>query len=373
MKKYLEKHTKIKEKNLKYDFLPSMLEIIEKPENKMSEFIILLITTLLIVTVAWAAIFKLDITVTAYGSLNPEGNIVPVNNAYGGSVSEICVEDGDYVEKGEVLLCLDSTEEQLAVEQLEEDINILEVQKEMYERIYNAEALEEFDCSVYGEYAFVAEAICMEQQSYLLQLEQYDIVRQTSDDKKLIDNQKENFVLERELEILQNINTLTERLRQKEAELKEQQNIIADKSVIATVSGNISNWQINSEGYYISGGQTIAYIIPEEADLIFEAYISTSDIEYVHVGDLVRVKLTALDNSQYEIVQGEVKTVEPLAVAVDGLGNVYPVEIVLQDVPEDMLHIGLEGRCDIIAGERTVLDYFIEPFIEGMQDSLKES
>lgn len=373
MKKYLEKYTKIKEKNLKYDFLPSMLEIIEKPENKMSEFIILLVTTLLIVTVVWAALFKIDITVTAYGSLNPEGNIIPINNAYAGSVSKICVEDGDYVEKGDVLLCIDSIEEQLVVEQLEEDIVILEIQKEMYDKIRNEESLEELDCSIYGEYAFVAEAICMEQQSYLLQLEQYDIVRQTSDDKKLIDNQKENFALERELEILQNINTLTERIRQKEAELNEQQNIIAGKCVIATASGIISNWQINSEGYYISGGQNIAYIIPEEASVIFEAYIPTSDIEYVHVGDTVNVKLEALDNSQYEIVKGEVKTIGTLAAAVDGLGNVYPVEIALQDVPEDMLHIGSEGRCDIIAGQRTVLDYFLEPFIEGVQDSLKES
>ncbi|MBO5082005.1 MAG: HlyD family efflux transporter periplasmic adaptor subunit [Lachnospiraceae bacterium] len=373
MKKYLEKHTKIKEKNLKYDFLPSMLEIIEKPENKMSEFIILLITTLLIVTVIWAALFKIDITVTAYGSLNAEGNIIPINNAYAGSVSEICVKDGDYVEKGDILLRVDSSDEQLAVEQFQEDIEILEIQKEMYERIYKEESLEEFDCSIYGEYAPVAEAICMEQKSYRLQLEQYDIVRQTSEDKKLIDNQKDNFVIERELEILQYINTLKERIRQKEAELNEQQNIIADKSVIATASGNISNWQINSEGYYISNGQNIAYIIPEEACVIFEAYISTSDIEYVHVGDSVKVKLAALDNSQYEIVQGEVKTIGPLAVAVDGLGNVYPVEVALQDVPEDMLHIGSEGRCDIIVGQRTVLDYFLEPFIEGIQESLKES
>ena len=105
---------------------------------------------------------------------------------------------------------------------------------------------------------------------------------------------------------------------------------------------------------------------------MFHAYIPTSDIEYVHVGDAVKIKLAALDNSEYEIVQGEVKTIGALAVAVDGLGNVYPVEIVLQDVPADMLHIGLEGRCDIIAGQRTVLDYFLEPFVEGMQDSLKE-
>ncbi|MBQ7766245.1 MAG: HlyD family efflux transporter periplasmic adaptor subunit [Lachnospiraceae bacterium] len=372
MKKYIAKYTKIKEKNLKYDFLPSMLEIIEKPENKMAEVIILLITTLLIVTVLWAAFFKIDITVTAYGSLSPEGNVIPVNNAYAGSVSEICVKEGDYVEKGDVLLIVDSQEEQMAIVQLEEDVKILEIQKEMYEKIHNGEDLEEYDCSVYGEHASVAEAICKEQQSFLLILQQYDIVRETSSDKKLIDNQKESYILERELEIIQNINTINERLRAKEADLETAQKVISDKKVIASTSGLVANWQINSEGYYISGGQNIAYIIPNEANVNLKAYISTSDIEYVNVGDTVKVKLTALDNSQYEIIHGEVKTIGTLAVSVDGLGNVYPIEIVLQDMPSDMLHIGSEGRCDIIAGQRTVLDYFLEPFVEGIQDSFKE-
>ena len=41
--KYLKKHTQIREENLKYDFLPSMVEIIEKPANKMGTIILFLI------------------------------------------------------------------------------------------------------------------------------------------------------------------------------------------------------------------------------------------------------------------------------------------------------------------------------------------
>lgn len=38
----------------------------------------------------------------------------------------------------------------------------------------------------------------------------------------------------------------------------------------------------------------------------------------------------------------------------------------------DGIKIGMEGNCDIIIGKRTVLDYFLEPFIEGFEGSLKE-
>lgn len=56
---------KIKEENLKYDFLPLMFEIIDKPENKYSSIIIILILALIITSVIWAAIAKTDIAVTA--------------------------------------------------------------------------------------------------------------------------------------------------------------------------------------------------------------------------------------------------------------------------------------------------------------------
>lgn len=44
----------------------------------------------------------------------------------------------------------------------------------------------------------------------------------------------------------------------------------------------------------------------------------------------------------------------------------------MNKVPEEILHMGADGTCDIIAGSRTVLDYFLEPFIKGLEDSLHE-
>ncbi|MBQ2886524.1 MAG: HlyD family efflux transporter periplasmic adaptor subunit [Alphaproteobacteria bacterium] len=372
MRKYIEKHRRIKEKNLKYDFLPSMLEIIEKPENRISEFLIFTITGMLIVTVLWAAYFKVDIVVTAYGSVNSQGNIITVNNEYAGVVTEIYVEEGEYVEEGDFLLMLDNKAENDALMQLAEDIEILEIQQEMYQRIYNEEDISEFDTSVYEEHAGVAEAICVEQEAYLLQVRQYDIARQTSEEKKLLDAQKETFCAERELTVVQNLNTIEERIRAKEAEMEQLRIAIDGKMICASVSGIISNLQINQAGYYLPVGQNITYIIPDEAEVIFCAYVQTADIESIEVGDVVNVKLSSLADTEYELIQGEIQSIGTLPVSVNGLGSVYPVDVVLRDVPQDMLHIGLEGTCDIIGGQRSVLDYFLEPFRKGLEESLRE-
>ena len=57
---------------------------------------------------------------------------------------------------------------------------------------------------------------------------------------------------------------------------------------------------------------------------------------------------------------------------IEGLGSVYRVDISLPELPKDNLKIGQEGNCDVIIGQRTVLSYFIEPFIKGLNESMHE-
>ena len=49
------------------------------------------------------------------------------------------------------------------------------------------------------------------------------------------------------------------------------------------------------------------------------------------------------------------------------------MKIRLEKVPENGYRAAMEGICDIIVGTRSVLDYFLEPFQKGLQESLKVS
>ena len=113
-------------------------------------------------------------------------------------------------------------------------------------------------------------------------------------------------------------------------------------------------------------------MIPEDSEMIFNAYVSSSKIENVNIGDTVKVKLTAYDDSDYEIIEGEISKISEITLSIDGLGAVYPIEVTMSSVPEMGYRVGIEGTCDIIVKERSVLDYFLEPFIEGLSDSMKE-
>ncbi|MCM1101534.1 MAG: HlyD family secretion protein [Clostridium sp.] len=387
---YLRKHTGIRAKRLKYDFLPAMLEIIERPENRVSDMIVILVLLLITSAVVWAAYAKVDIVVSGSGSIAPEGNVVSVTNVYGGEVEEILARDGDRIGKGDVMLTLDIREQEAELEQLQYELDILYVQREVYRKLRdyeeggeqtdggNAELEDAFedsfgiDVEAYGDNRAIAEALIAEQQLFLLQTEEYELTRKNSEQKEIIDNQKESFVAQRNLTILQNINSLDIKIHETENNMEEMERAIEARQVTAPASGVVSNLQVNAAGQVIAAGQQLAYIIPGDAETLFIAYVRSADIEAVHVGDEVRVRITALDDTEYEIIAGKVKRIGDLALSANGIGSVYQVEISMEEAPAGIFHMGAEGSCDIIAGSRTVLDYFVEPLVKGLAESMHE-
>lgn len=132
---YVLKHSKKRDKELKYDFMPSLLEIIERPAHKAGTVIIVGVFTLLIAVIIWACISKLDVVITSSGSMQPIGNLNVVQSYSSGTVKSINVAEGEYVEKGAILIELDTEVLEIDVNQLNSQKEILETQQEIYKKI----------------------------------------------------------------------------------------------------------------------------------------------------------------------------------------------------------------------------------------------
>ncbi|MBQ7943878.1 MAG: HlyD family efflux transporter periplasmic adaptor subunit [Lachnospiraceae bacterium] len=372
MKKYIEKSFKLKNQNLKYDFLPPLLEIIEKPANKIANIIIVLITLLIITTVVWASLFKLDVAVTATGVMMPKDSLIVLQSEYSGVVSEIFVEDSQRVEKDAPIISVNQKGEEMSLENLQYDLEVLQVQREVYGMIYSKEEIEDLDTNKYGEYKSIADALIIENELFESQKEEYELAIDEATNKEIAEKQLENFILEHQLTLVQNLNSLDVKIHDKEAEIEEVNYKMETKIVKAPIAGTISEMQISSLGTLVSSNQAIAYLIPEDSEMIFNAYVSSSKIENVNIGDKVKVKLTAYDDSDYEIIEGEISKISEITMSMEGLGAVYPIEVTMSSVPEMGYRVGIEGTCDIIVDERSVLDYFLEPFTESLSESMKE-
>ncbi len=407
-KTYLDKQMKIKEDNLKYDFLPSMLEIIEKPENKVSNIIIWLVLALIVTAVVWAAFAKTDIAITAQGSIMPKGNFISVSSSYGGEIKEIAIEEGQSVKQGDLLFLLDTSAEEESKVFWEYELNLLEIQREIYTSLkaYREKQLSEdakgeeepekeqknekkvieenktlpdskwekygIDVSLYGENTSVAEAILAEEELYEVQLKEYRASLKTTQNKEVTEGQIDELIAQRNLTVLQNLNSLEVKIKETEKNLEETNRAIEQKHIKAQADGIVTSLSINSEGQLITAGTQVAYIIPENEEIIFKAYVNSSDIEGLKIGDSVSVRIAALKDTPYDRMEGRIQRIGDVAVSIEGMGSVYRVDIALPEIPDGYLKIGEEGSCDILIGKRSVLNYFLEPFLKGMKDSLHE-
>ncbi len=109
--------------------MPSLLEIIERPAHKAGTVIILGVFTLLIAAVIWACLSKIDVVVTSSGSVQPIGNLNVVQSYAGGVVEAINIEEGEYVQAGDVLIHLNTETLDVDEKQLQSQKKILEEQQ----------------------------------------------------------------------------------------------------------------------------------------------------------------------------------------------------------------------------------------------------
>lgn len=364
MKTYLEKHLKIRDRDLKYDFMPSMLEIIEKPQNLLSNVILFTIVALIISTIVWAKFSYMDITVTSYGVVMPEDGLVEIKSLYGGRVSEVNVKDGESVSDGASILMLDSSQQQLIKDECEHNLKVLKIQRDTYQQVYDKLSGKikdiKADTSKYGELAYLADDIILENKVFEAQL------NAVADE-----NEKETYKLNQKQQVLHTINSIDVQISSEETKLKDAQLTLDSLTLKAPADGMVTLLSVENSNAVLTAGDIVGYIIPKDKEIMFTAYVADENIQRIKVGDDVSVKIDAFGNGDNRFLSGKVRSVGSMTVNIDGIGSSYEVDIALDDLPDDT-KVGMEGNCDIIIGERSVLDYFLEPFKEGLEGSLKE-
>lgn len=360
--KYILKNNKNKDKNLKYDFMPSLLEIIERPSHVAGKVIVVAIASLLVVAVAWAALARIDIVVSGSGLVVTESDMGAVAAKNSGVVKKLHVSEGDYVKEGDTLLELDSSEIDLEIHRLENELDFLKVQREIVLK-YVSDVNAQIHVEDYHEkYKYIINDIIYANRMYKMQAEQSYLDAELLKIQYLANLSEELTVIE-------------ERIREYEDELEKQQIILTGMVIKAQTSGYILSSSVSYEGQVVTGYEELFTIVPDSSIYVFEGYVADKDISDVSVGDEVQIKLQAYSFSDYGAVVGIVSYISPSTLSLEGLGNVYTVKV---EIDEKLLHediklkSGLSGTMEINVGKRTVLDYFLEPIIGELDESLKE-
>ncbi len=116
--------SKKKAKGKELEFLPAVLEIEETPASPLGRTLSLVIMFLFVLAVIWAAWGEIDIIAIAQGKIIPSSHSKTIQPLETGVISQIHVHEGQYVNKGDPLVDMDSTSSKADSERLDSELKM---------------------------------------------------------------------------------------------------------------------------------------------------------------------------------------------------------------------------------------------------------
>jgi HlyD family type I secretion membrane fusion protein len=229
----------------------------------------------------------------------------------------------------------------------------------------------------------------------LFLMEQQNKVQQLNGQVALLQadiNNTEASILETEIQInnLSNefMNKIEEEYKQihtqrieVEAKYQASKEILERTVIKAPVDGIVTGLQYHTIGGVIPHGVKLMEIIPEDDNLIIDAYIPLNEISHVKIGNEVKIQLNAYKQRLVPRIKGEV-----IYLSADRIINermpghdMYLIKVainkdMLQKVNSDIkLYPGMPVTVFIIRGTRTFLQYLFAPILDSFHHAFKEA
>ena len=144
------------------------------------------------------------------------------------------------------------------------------------------------------------------------------------------------------------------------------------------VAGVVKTLYAVSRGGVIPPGGTVLDIVPGGDQLIVEAHLPAQDVGHVHHGQAVVIRLASAEAARFGKLHGTVNHISP-----DTLVNQEGVPYYMVRITTEQNYFqkgkdrytlvpGVVVSAGILTGQRTVMEYFLEPFMRGMALALSE-
>lgn len=145
------------------------------------------------------------------------------------------------------------------------------------------------------------------------------------------------------------------------------------QKITAPVSGYVNNISVNTIGETVTSAEQLVTIVPDNTSVEMVCYVKNMDIADIEIDMEIEVKLEAYPYNKYGTVKGTVKYISPSSFNSEQMGSVYLVKLEITDVPDGINIVsGLSGSVEIKTDKRTVMEYFLDPIMNGFGESLKE-
>lgn len=154
-----------------------------------------------------------------------------------------------------------------------------------------------------------------------------------------------------------------------------------NKAVITSpVNGTIKTLHINTLGGVVQPGEEIIEIVPSEDQLLIETKITPQDIAFLHPGLPAVVKVTAYDFTRYGGLKGTVEHISADTSQDEEGNSFYTIRVRTEesnltksDGTKMPIIPGMLTSVDVITGQRTILEYILNPILRAKETALREN
>lgn len=180
-------------------------------------------------------------------------------------------------------------------------------------------------------------------------------------------------------EVVQQLNDAQIELLSLEERLRHARDVLKWTEITAPYRGTIVGLKVHTSGGVISPGEPLMEIVPLEDQLVVETRINPADIDVVHPGLPAQVRFTALSQRSTVPVDGELTSVSADSFTDERTGESYflgRVRIPLNTselLDGATLHPGMQAEVIILTGERTMIDYLVQPLLDSFNRAFRET
>ena len=177
-------------------------------------------------------------------------------------------------------------------------------------------------------------------------------------------------------------------LERLEADWQKQQHRRALMELRAPHEGIVKELATHTVGTVVQPGTVLATLVPQQAPLKVEVWVSNEDVGFVRSGQPVKLKFAAYPFQKYGMAHGELQWINADAQTEDPAGATapegtsppprYKATVALKDaalVRDERryeLTAGMQAQAEILLGQRTVLQYLLSPVQRAWHEAGRE-
>ncbi|MBE6851857.1 MAG: HlyD family efflux transporter periplasmic adaptor subunit [Ruminococcus sp.] len=364
-KKNIKNMTELKDSRLLY----------EKDLPPFGYIIVALTAILLIVVLIWSVNTPKTYVIKSRGTVESV-NKNYIMSAYTGEINQMNISEGSFVEEGDVLFTIKSTDLDLQKEQITGQVEVYtenirqlkKLEKSVMDGKNYFDVTQESDRQYYNQY-----------ETYMSQIKQNDLDVSTYKSYGYTDAQIEAELEKNSAKISEiyysTLKTINESIMQYENEIDklniQNEAIINGQSeyqVLANASGIVHMINDYKEGMVVQAASAIGSIANENDEYVITAYLGVGDKPRVSLGDDVNIEVVGLAQNTYGNLKGKLMSIDnDVTASQDGKETFFKSKISV-DTPylisskgnKVNISNGMAVEARIIYDELSYFDYFLE-------------